>query len=138
MVKFLSCLFVDEQSVSFFWRVENLPFCIRVFISRPGHHTLVGTALQAAYHGKIDLLPALKEMFARGRKVPGEACGFWGSRGAAVSGGMFMSIISGPYLGPYARKLTGPDNMVAVVRIRLRHAWRQSLMLLSRMRRESC
>ena len=34
-------------------------------------------------------------MFARGRRVPGGACGFWGSCGAAVSTGMFVSIITG-------------------------------------------
>ena len=76
-------------------RMMDMPFC---HMHGPEHHTLVGMALLTAYHnagGKIDLLPALKEMFARGRKVPGGACGFWGSCGAAVSSGMFMSIISG-------------------------------------------
>ena len=64
----------------------------------PEHHTLAGAALLTAYHnagGNIELIPTLKEMIARSRKVPGGACGFWGSCGAAVSTGMFMSIISG-------------------------------------------
>lgn len=53
-----------------------MPFC---HMHGPEHHTLVGTALLTAYHnsgGNIELLPALKEMAARGRKVPGGACGF--------------------------------------------------------------
>ena len=31
----------------------------------------------------------------RGRKVPGGICGFWGSCGAAVSSGIFMSVVTG-------------------------------------------
>lgn len=62
------------------------------------HHVLVGAALLAAYHhagGKIDLQPALAEMRARGGKYPGGSCGFWGACGAAVSAGMYMSIVTG-------------------------------------------
>lgn len=61
------------------------------------HHILVGSALLAAYHncgGDIDLPTALSEMRARGSKVPGGACGFWGCCGSAVSTGMFMSIVT--------------------------------------------
>ena len=73
----------------------SLPFC---HMHGPEHHTLVGAALPTAYRnagGEIELLTALKEMMARGRKVPGGACGFWGSCGAAISTGMCMSILSG-------------------------------------------
>lgn len=78
--------------------LENMmamPFC---HMHGPEHHILVGAALLTAYYnagGKIELLAALKEMIARGSKIPGGACGFWGSCGAAVGTGMFMSIISG-------------------------------------------
>lgn len=91
-------------------RMMDMPFC---HMHGPEHHTLVGIALLTAYHnagGKIELLPALKEMFARGRKVPGGACGFWGSCGAAVSSGMFMSIISGAT--PLAEEAWGQANLM--------------------------
>lgn len=68
-----------------------------VHMHGPENHVLVGSALLTAYHnagGIIDLETALSEMVARGRKVPGGACGFWGCCGAAVSVGMFFSIIS--------------------------------------------
>ncbi|MBE6038931.1 MAG: SAM-dependent methyltransferase [Anaerofustis stercorihominis] len=64
----------------------------------PVHHVLVGSALITAYKnagGDIDLESALEEMIARGSKVPGGVCGNWGSCGAAISSGMFMSIITG-------------------------------------------
>lgn len=89
-------------------RMMDMPFC---HMHGPEHHTLVGAALLTAYRnagGKIDLLSALKEMFARSRKVPGGACGFWGCCGAAVSSGMFMSIISGAT--PLAQKSWGQAN----------------------------
>lgn len=63
----------------------------------PEHHIMVGSALLTAYRnagGDIDLEAALMEMQKRGRKVPGGACGFWGACGAAVSSGMFLSIIT--------------------------------------------
>lgn len=91
-------------------RMMDMPFC---HTHGPEHHTLVGTALLTAYHnagGKIDLLPALKEMAARGRKVPGGACGFWGSCGAAISSGMFISIISGAT--PLSNEPWGQANMM--------------------------
>ncbi len=34
-------------------------------------------------------------MKSRGEKIPGGACGFWGACGAAISTGIFLSIISG-------------------------------------------
>lgn len=37
---------------------------------------------------------ALDEMIRRGQQVPGGACGFWGCCGAAVSAGIFISIIT--------------------------------------------
>lgn len=63
----------------------------------PEHHVLVGAALLTAYKnagGHIDLEKALQEMEVRGKNVPGGACGFWGCCGAAISTGMFISIIS--------------------------------------------
>lgn len=69
-----------------------------VFPNGPEHHTLVGAVLLAAYRnagGEIDLDAALAELRARSLNVPGGACGFWGACGAAVSAGMYMSIVLG-------------------------------------------
>ncbi len=108
-------------------RMMDMPFC---HTHGPEHHTLVGTALLTAYHnagGKIDLLPALKEMAARGRKVPGGACGFWGSCGAAISSGMFISIISGAT--PLSNEPWGAsqyDDRQVIVKYR--RNWRSTLL----------
>lgn len=70
------------------------PFC---HVHGPEHHVMVGAALLCAYHnagGDINLEEALYEMLRRGQQVPGGACGFWGACGAAISSGMFISIIS--------------------------------------------
>ena len=69
------------------------PFC---HMHGPEHHIMVGSALLTAYKnagGDIDLKEALTEMQNRGRGVPGGVCGFWGACGAAISAGMFVSII---------------------------------------------
>lgn len=64
----------------------------------PEHHIMVGCALITAYFnagGSINLDEAISEMLQRGKGVPGGACGFWGACGAAVSTGMFISIVTG-------------------------------------------
>ncbi len=64
----------------------------------PEHHIMVGCALITAFYnagGKLDLNNALSEMLQRGKQVPGGACGFWGACGAAISSGMFISIVTG-------------------------------------------
>lgn len=69
-----------------------------VYMHGPEHHVLAGAALLTAYHnagGEIDIHRALEEMIKRGSAVPGGSCGFWGCCGAAVSSGIFMSIITG-------------------------------------------
>ena len=76
-------------------KLMDLPFC---HMHGPEHHVLVGSALLTAYKnagGNIDLASALSEMQARGKKVPGGACGCWGACGAGVSAGMFVSIVTG-------------------------------------------
>ena len=86
----------------------DLPIC---HMHGPEHHILVGSALLTAYKnagGEIDLPKALGEMQSRGRKVPGGACGFWGSCGAAISSGMFLSIVSGAT--PLANEAWGMSN----------------------------
>ena len=85
----------SSDPVSIIENMMDAPFC---HMHGPEHHVMVGAALLTAYKnagGKIDLEEALLEMLRRGRKIPGGACGFWGSCGAGISSGMFISIISG-------------------------------------------
>ena len=73
----------------------SMPFC---HMHGPEHHVMVGAALLTAYAhagGQVQLDSALQEMLSRGKNVPGGACGFWGACGAAISTGIFVSIISG-------------------------------------------
>lgn len=59
---------------------------------------MVGAALLTAYKnagGNLELESALREMYSRGKEVPGGACGFWGACGAGISTGMFLSIVTG-------------------------------------------
>ncbi len=78
-----------------FRRLVDIPSC---HMHGPEHHVFVGAALLTAYHnagGTVALEKALSEMLSRGRQVPGGICGFWGSCGAAVSAGIFISIVTG-------------------------------------------
>ncbi len=66
-------------------------------VHNPVHHILVGSALLTAYKnagGKIDLENALEELKTRALQVPGGACGYWGACGAALSSGMFVSVVT--------------------------------------------
>ncbi len=74
-----------------------------IYMHGPEHHVMVGAALLAAYYncggfedrgGREGYEAALDEMRARGSEYPGGSCGLWGCCGAAVSAGMFMSIIT--------------------------------------------
>lgn len=91
-------------------RLMDMPFC---HMHGPEHHIMVGAALLTAYKnagGNIDLPKALAEMQARGRKVPGGICGFWGSCGAAVSSGIFVSVVTGAT--PLANQEWGMCNLM--------------------------
>ena len=68
-----------------------------IYMHGPEHHVLVGACLLTAYRncgGALAWPEALEEMFRRGQKGPGGTCGFWGCCGAAVSSGMFVSIVT--------------------------------------------
>lgn len=68
-----------------------------IYMHGPEHHILVGASLLTAYNnsgGQTDLSASLEEMIRRGRQVPGGACGFWGCCGAAVSSGIFFSLVT--------------------------------------------
>ena len=69
----------SKNPVEIIEKMMALPFC---HMHGPEHHVMVGAALLTAYRnagGKLDLPKALTEMMSRGKKVPGGACGFWGS-----------------------------------------------------------
>ncbi len=71
----------------------------------PEHHLLLTAALLTAYcneRGRGGDLPALlDEANERSLEVPGGACGYWGVCGAAIGGGIFISIVTeaDPYAG---------------------------------------
>ena len=91
-------------------KLMALPFC---HMHGPEHHVLVGASLLTAYKnagGPLRLLEALREMRARGRKVPGGACGFWGACGAGIGAGMFVSIVTGST--PLAGREWGLSNQM--------------------------
>jgi len=75
-------------------KMMAMPFC---HMHGPEHHVMVGAALLTAYKnagGEVDLPNALREMYRRGKEVPGGACGFWGACGAGVSAGQFLAIVT--------------------------------------------
>ena len=74
-----------------------------IYMHGPEHHVMVGAVLLTAYKncggfencgGQSAFEEALEEMKARGSEYPGGACGLWGCCGAAVSTGIFMSIVT--------------------------------------------
>lgn len=82
----------STDPVAILRRMMDMPFC---HMHGPEHHVMVGAALLTAYRnagGKLDLEKALREMYSRGRDVPGGACGFWGACGAGISAGQFAAI----------------------------------------------
>ncbi|MDO4988223.1 MAG: DUF5714 domain-containing protein [Synergistes sp.] len=85
----------SKNPINIINKMMSLEFC---HTHGPEHHIMVGAALLTAYKnagGEICLEKSLLEMQNRGRSVPGGVCGFWGACGAAVSSGIFISIISG-------------------------------------------
>lgn len=91
-------LCLKEESadpVSILEDMMNLDFC---HMHGPEHHVMCAAALLSAYHnagGSINLEEKLKEVLCRGKSVPGGACGFWGACGAAISSGIFISVLTG-------------------------------------------
>ncbi len=100
----------SKNPIEIIRKLMILDFC---HMHGPEHHIMVGSALLTAYKnagGDIDLEKSLVEMQARGKKVPGGACGFWGACGAGVSTGMFVSIVTGST--PLANSAWGLSNMM--------------------------
>ena len=84
----------SKNPIEIIEKMMSMPFC---HMHGPEHHVMGGSALLTAFKnagGEIELEKALVEMYNRGKNVPGGICGFWGSCGAAVSSGIYMSIIT--------------------------------------------
>ena len=87
----------SKDPIAILEKMMSQPFC---HIHGPEHHVLVGAALLTAYNNavadtmKVDLQSGLLEVMSRGRQVPGGACGYMGACGAAISTGIFMSVIT--------------------------------------------
>ena len=67
-----------------------------VHMHGPEHHFIVGASLLCAFcntYVEVDLENALNAVISRGKKVPGGFCGMAGCCGAAVSAGIFLSVI---------------------------------------------
>ena len=84
----------SKNPIDIFEKLMSMEFC---HMHGPEHHIMVGASLLTAFKnagGNIDLAKALPEMYSRGKSVPGGACGFWGACGAAVSAGIYFSVIT--------------------------------------------
>lgn len=85
----------STDSIEILRRLMALPFC---HMHGPEHHIMVGAALLTAYAnagGTLDRESAIKEIYARGKQIPGGSCGFWGACGAGISAGQFAAIVTG-------------------------------------------
>ena len=72
--------------------------CPEINMHGPEHHYLAAAALLAAYKnagGTVELKGALLLARQRAKLVPGGICGLWGSCGAGIATGIFVSIITG-------------------------------------------
>ena len=64
----------------------------------PEHHYLTAASLLAAYRnsgGEVDFSQAMQNTVQRAKNVPGGICGYWGSCGAGIATGIFISVITG-------------------------------------------
>ena len=86
-----------QRPIAILEKMMSQSFC---HMLGPEHHVLVGAALLTAYNNavadsmKVDLQSGLLEVMSRGRQVPGGACGYMGACGAAISTGIFMSVVT--------------------------------------------
>jgi len=87
----------SKDPIAILEKMMSQSFC---HMHGPEHHVLVGAALLTAYNNaaadsmKVDLQSGLLEVMSRGRQVPGGACGYMGACGAAVSTGIFLSVVT--------------------------------------------
>ena len=103
----------SKDPVDIICQMMELPFC---HMHGPEHHVMVGAALLTAYKnagGALDLVDALREMYSRGKEVPGGACGFWGACGAGISAGQFLAIATAST--PLAKEAWGLSNQMTAM-----------------------
>ena len=84
----------SSDPIAIIEKMMDMPFC---HMHGPEHHVMVGSALLTACKnagGDFNLSDALTNMYRRGKAVPGGVCGNWGACGAAISSGIFLSIIT--------------------------------------------
>ena len=87
----------SKDPIAILEKMMSQSFC---HMHGPEHHVLVGAALLTAYNNavtdtmKVDLQSGLLEVMSRGKQVPGGACGYMGACGAAISTGIFMSVVT--------------------------------------------
>ncbi|MDO5843950.1 MAG: DUF5714 domain-containing protein [Methanocorpusculum sp.] len=84
-----------------------------VFMHSADHHSIVAGALLAAYKnsgGEIDLVPAVDEAIKRGSAVPYGVCANTGTSGAAMSAGIFYSIVA--KTNPFSVEEWGEGNLL--------------------------
>lgn len=93
--------------------LQKIMECPYIYMHGPEHHVMIGAALLTAWHnggGQIDFPAALEEMKKRGSQIPGGICGLWGTCGAAVSAGIFFSIVTSS--SPMSSKTWGLGNQL--------------------------
>lgn len=85
----------QKQPYSLLMELMQLP---KVAMHGPEHHLLLTASLLTAYCNEKGALEDLPEYLAaaneRSMAVPGGACGFWGICGAAIGGGIYVSIVT--------------------------------------------
>lgn len=119
---------VSQNPITIMQQLMEHPF---IYMHGPEHHVMVGAALLTACYNtltdcrsdcsdikfwaaSVKTLPpledALQEMTSRGGHVPGGICGFWGCCGAAVSSGIFISILT--HATPLSSESWGLSNLM--------------------------
>lgn len=91
----LICL--ESESKNPFEILERIFALPKVHMHGPEHHTILASALLAAACNAgyvCDRKQALDVIAERSKNVPGGICGFWGACGAAISAGIFASVVT--------------------------------------------
>lgn len=85
----------EKDPLKLMQHLMKLPY---IHMHGPEHHAMVPCVILTAYKncgGNVELEHGLNEAISRGSKVPGGICGNWGSCGAAIGAGIFVSIATG-------------------------------------------
>lgn len=106
-----TCLQMESRSpIQIIQKIMDSPY---IYMHGPEHHVMVAASLLTAYFhagGDIDLSATIDEAIGRGKEVPGGVCGYWGCCGAAISAGIFLSIIL--HTSPLSHENWGLSNQL--------------------------